>query len=392
MELSSTAGGPWTASWAAWANRLERNRYYRWLRRLYVRYADIAPAVFFGGGVLWDATTLRRIDHSVDNIILGAYLVLLGGCIVLAALRKAQRVPAQPLLRTIEPFSVAGVQFFMGGLFSAYVVYFTRSASFTASAVFLVILVAVLVANEFVWRDSANPVLMLGLYFLATFCFLTFFLPIVVGSMSYVLFVAGGLLSLALVGALALLLDRWGAFESTTQLLRTLAAMGALLVGMNIAYIQNWIPPVPLSMQAGNVYHNVEVTPDGYELTYEKPPWTRFWRRSSTPFTHAEGDRVYFFAAVFAPTALETGVVHRWQHRTLSDGVATWRTTDRIPYTVKGGRMRGYRGYTFKSNIVPGEWRVDVETTGGRILGRVHFEVVAASSTAERTFKTQLYE
>ncbi|WP_245850272.1 DUF2914 domain-containing protein [Longimonas halophila] len=388
MEFSSTADGPW----AAWANRLERNRHYRWMRRLYMRYADIAPAVFFGGGVFWDAMTLRRIDHTVDNLILGAYLVLLGGCIVLAALRMVQRLPAQPLLETIGPFSVSGVQFFMGGLFSAYVVYFTRSASLTASAVFLVILVGVLVANEFIWRDSINLVLMLGLYFLATFCFFTFFLPIVVGSMSYALFVAGGLLSLALVGGLAMLLDRWGAFESTQQLARTFAAMGALLVAMNIAYVQNWIPPVPLSMQAGNVYHNVEVTPDGYKLTYETPPWTRFWRRSSTPFAYAEGDSVYFFAAIFAPTALETGVVHHWQRRSLSDDTPTWQTTDRIPYTVQGGRMRGYRGYTFKSNITPGEWRIDVKTTGGRMLGRVHFEVVAASNADERTFQTRLYE
>jgi hypothetical protein len=140
------------------------------------------------------------------------------------------------------------------------------------------------------------------------------------------------------------------------------------------------------------VYHNVEVTPEGYELTYEKPPWTRFWRRSSTPFTYAESDRVYFFAAIFAPTALETGVVHRWQRRSVEDGNPTWQTTDRIPYTVQGGRMGGYRGYTFKNNIVPGEWRVDVETTNGRILGRMHFNVVEAPDDAERTFQTRIYE
>ncbi|MFO8233395.1 MAG: DUF2914 domain-containing protein [Longimonas sp.] len=388
MNAPSSAAWPW----AKWATRLERNRYYRWMRRLYTRYADIAPVVFFGGGVLWDVLTLRRIDHAIDNLILGGYLVLLGGCIVLAALRIVHRLPAQPLLKTIEPFSISGVQFFLGGLFSAYVVYFTRSASLTASAVFLVILVAVLVANEFVWRESINLPLMLGLYFLATFCFFTFFLPIIVGSMGHALFVAGGLLSLALVGGLVLLLDRWGVFASTAQLVRVFAVMGALFAVMNIAYVQNWIPPVPLSMQAGNVYHNVEVTPDGYELTYETPPWTRFWRRSSTPFTYVNGDNVYFFAAIFAPTALQTSVVHRWQRRSSDEDDPTWRTTDRIPYTVQGGRLEGYRGYTVKSNITPGEWRVDVETAGGRTLGRVHFKVVAAPDDAERTFQTRLYE
>jgi len=388
MDFSFAADWPW----ATWATQLERNRYYRWTRRLYTRYADIAPAVFFGGGVLWDVLTLRRIDHAVDNFILGAYLVLLGGCIVLAALRMVQRLPARPFLATIEPFSISGVQFFMGGLFSAYVVYFTRSASMTASAVFLVILIVVLVANEFLWRDSINLPLMLGLYFLATFCFFTFFLPILAGSMSHLLFVGGGLLSLALVGGLALLLDRWNVFESTAQLVRVFAVMGALFAVMNIAYVQNWIPPVPLSMQAGNVYHDVSVTPEGYELTYESPAWYQVWKRSSTPFAYAEGDRVYFFAAIFAPTSLETGVVHHWQRRVPGDDNPTWQTTDRIPYTVQGGRLQGYRGYTFKNNITPGDWRVDVRTDGGRILGRVHFEVVPAPEDAERTFRTRLYE
>ncbi|MGM0705519.1 MAG: DUF2914 domain-containing protein [Bacteroidota bacterium] len=42
--------------------------------------------------------------------------------------------------------------------------------------------------------------------------------------------------------------------------------------------------------------------------------------------------------------------------------------------------------------MTPGEWRVDVETAGGRTLGRVHFKVVAAPDDAERTFQTRLYE
>lgn len=342
--------------------------------------------------MLWDVLTLRQIDHAVDNLILAAYIVLLGGCIVLAALRVVHRLPARPFLTTIEPFSNAGVQFFMGGLFSAYVVYFTRSASLTASAVFLVVLVAVLVANEFLWRDSINLYLMLGLYFLALFCFFTFFLPILVGSMSYGLFVAGGLLSMALVGGLALLLERWNVFESMQQVGGVAAVMLALFVGMNIAYTKNWIPPVPLSMQAGNIYHEVEVTSEGYALTYETPPWTRFWRRSSTPFAYAEGDRVYFFAAIFAPTTLQTDVVHRWQQRRETNEGIVWQTTDRIPYTVRGGRIEGFRGYTFKSNIQPGTWRVDVETEDGRTLGRVKFDVFAAPGGAERSFRTRIYE
>ena len=36
----------------------------------------------------------------------------------------------------------------------------------------------------------------------------------------------------------------------------------------------------------------------------------------------------------------------------------------------------GYRGYTFKRNIHEGQWRVDVITDEGQIIGIVRFDVV----------------
>ena len=49
--------------------------------------------------------------------------------------------------------------------------------------------------------------------------------------------------------------------------------------------------------------------------------------------------------------------------------------TDRIPIAIAGGRERGYRGYTVKQRVTPGNWRVDVETAEGRVIGRVSFRV-----------------
>jgi hypothetical protein len=44
--------------------------------------------------VTWDALTLQRIDALLDNLILGVYLVLLGGFVVLATLaRNDQPLP-----------------------------------------------------------------------------------------------------------------------------------------------------------------------------------------------------------------------------------------------------------------------------------------------------------
>jgi hypothetical protein len=53
-------------------------------------------------------------------------------------------------------------------------------------------------------------------------------------------------------------------------------------------------------------------------------------------------------------------------------------TTDRRGYTVTGGRGSGYRGYTYKQSIWPGHWRVDVQTSDDRLLGRINFRVTEA--------------
>ncbi|MFZ1503187.1 MAG: DUF2914 domain-containing protein, partial [Nitrospira sp.] len=44
---------------------------------------------------------------------------------------------------------------------------------------------------------------------------------------------------------------------------------------------------------------------------------------------------------------------------------------DRIALKISGGREGGYRAYTFKQGLDPGDWRVDVETEDGRVIGRV---------------------
>jgi hypothetical protein len=69
-------------------------------------------------------------------------------------------------------------------------------------------------------------------------------------------------------------------------------------------------------------------------------------------------------------------VSHIWSHRTEHG----WIATDRIGFEISGGREGGYRGFTGKSGITPGKWRVEVQTERGRVLGRIDFTVIAGSS------------
>ena len=127
------------------------------------------------------------------------------------------------------------------------------------------------------------------------------------------------------------------------------------------------------------MFHHVEKVQDEFRVSFTKGAWHEFFKKSNDHVSTEEP--VYCFTSVFAPFALQTTIYHHWQHRA-SDAVEKFSTTDRIPISISGGRERGYRSYTTKQHLDSGEWRVDVETEDGRIIGRIHF---LATSLADET-------
>ncbi len=61
-----------------------------------------------------------------------------------------------------------------------------------------------------------------------------------------------------------------------------------------------------------------------------------------------------------------------WVHK---DPIHGWREEDRIPIHIVGGRREGFRGFGFKANYEPGEWRAQVQTNDGREIGRISFDL-----------------
>ena len=132
------------------------------------------------------------------------------------------------------------------------------------------------------------------------------------------------------------------------------------------------IPPVPLALKSAGIYHQVAKTSEGYLVEYVPPSMSRFWRKWDDPFNYSPGESVYCYTAVFAPGKVRVPVRHVWSRKTPHG----WVRTDSIGFPISGGREGGYRGYTAKSGITLGKWRVEVETEGGRTLGRIDFAVV----------------
>lgn len=358
------------------------------VRRWHRRYERYGPVAFFLGGVLWDALTLRRIDAPTDNLLLLGYLVVLGLLLPLLTLIEAGRITQRWMTRFQDGYPAA-IQFCFGALFSAYVVFYSQSVSFTGNALYLGVLVVLLVVNEFLHRRLLYAALRFGLYFLACTSFLIFIIPILTRTMGYWTFLAGSVLSLLLVGWMLRWLYQSGAFPQKSQFFATLAVVLALFGLLHGFYRFNLIPPVPLSLRDGGIYHQVTHEGPVYRLRYEAPTALRFWQRSDRTFRYVEGDTVYCFAAVFAPTDLAQRIYHHWQR--YDEQARRWVTSDRIGYSLLGGRYTGYRGYTFKRTVQPGRWRVDVETEEGQTLGRIPFTLTPVAASP-RQWKTVVYE
>jgi hypothetical protein len=123
-----------------------------------------------------------------------------------------------------------------------------------------------------------------------------------------------------------------------------------------------------------------------YALVYERPPRWAVWRRDSRPFARRDGDRLHYFARVFAPSGFRHRVVIRWE---AWDDARGWVTTDRIPLDVRGGRAEGFRGSAVKTNFAPGRWRVTAETDDGRAIATLAFRVVGDTRTEPRQWRTR---
>ncbi len=354
------------------------------------------PAASFFAGVTYDTLTLTRIDRLQDNLILLLYLALLGFLIILTSRLNGgfgedfvHNERASRFVRALlkgRPYFPMAMQFLLGGLFSAYAIFYSKSASLTTTAVFFAVLIGLLVANEFLRDRLSSLRLLVTLYAVVTFSFFTFFLPVMTGWMNTIVFLVGAALSALVILRLVELVfrgrDGVGRSERIKVAAPALAVIG-VLVGF---YFLNWIPPVPLSMKFGGIYHEVKKAGDRFELSFDRK-WYQVWKRSDTTFPANEP--IYCFTAVFAPVDLNTTIYHHWYHRT--NGKNPFFHADRIPIKISGGREGGYRAYTFKQRLDPGDWRVDVETEDGRVLGRVKVKVVARADESTPVLRTVTY-
>jgi hypothetical protein len=319
--------------------------------------------------------TLQRIDSWLDNLLLLGYLIIIGTLIALV-LQRQNGVAFPKWIEKFEHRFSWILQFCFGGLFSSYVIFYFKSASVSQTLFFFLLLVGLLIGNEFLKDRLQNRTLLAVLYSFCFFSFLAFSLPVLLAIIKPWVFVLAGVLSVIaslFVFAIGLRTKDVDWKISVRPVVPWILGVFFLL---NILYFAKLIPPVPLALKYGHPYHFVKKTPKGYETKYVAPSFFRFWRKWDDPFLWTPGEEVYCFTAVFAPTKVHVPLIHVWSFKA-EDG---WKVTDRKRFSITGGRDRGYRLYSKKSGVKPGRWRVEVQTESGQILGEIDFTVKEASA------------
>jgi hypothetical protein len=355
-----------------------------------IKHKKYAPMIFFIGGFIWDSLTLGRIDGWYSNSILLFYLISLTGSLYIYNLADDGHWK-NTILGPYQHYAPLAIQFFLGGLSSAYVIFFFQSVTFSRTMVFFVILVILLLSNELLRDRISNKYLQFGAYFFVTFTFFTFFTPVIFGVMNTFLFVLSGLISLLLtLTFINYIYKKSPSTRSDISRFKVTLIIVGIYATINVFYYFNLIPPVPLSLQNGIVAHNVEKEDNIFAVSYEQSALFNVWETYDKTFNYAPSDTVFVYTSIFAPTDLSKSVQHQWQRYNRSS--EEWNTSDNISYEVIGGRKGGFRGYTYKENITPGIWRVNVITKEGLVLGKLDFTVISDSTFDKSRLSTVRFE
>lgn len=334
---------------------------------------NISPLALIAALIFDYFVLLRRVDLWTTNVVLFFYLAVAAGSIVIMNLIETGRL-SRPWVLKVTPLIPVVAQFAFGGLFTAYLSLYSRSAAVQVSWIFIVIIAALLIGNERFVRLYTRFVFQFSMFFVVLFSFLIFFLPVISGKIGPYMFLASGAISILLVSAFF-----WGIAQlvperARAERTRVARSIAAIFLVFNVLYFTGAIPPLPLALKDGGVYHGVTRLGSAYQLLAEPQPWYEAYLRYNTLFHRSPDEPIYVFAAIFAPTGLSTTVSHEWQR--YDERAGAWVTEETIPYSIVGGRDGGYRGYSIKYKAEEGHWRVNVITEFGQLIGRVAFEVV----------------
>ncbi|MDE2021719.1 MAG: DUF2914 domain-containing protein [Patescibacteria group bacterium] len=328
-------------------------------------------------GFIADNLLFKRIDLLQTQAVFASYAAVCFLTIPLLHWIEARAAVgiARPRWRSFLPIAT---QFALGGFWSGFFVFYGRAAVLSTSWPFLLLITVLLIGNEVLRLYHDRVVFTTILFFFALYSYMIFAVPIYTGSIGTKTFLESGLLAVVLFALFTVLLRVLGGGRFLADVRRIRVGAFLVLVVINVFYFTDILPPLPLSAQAVGIYHAVWRVPGAYFSEAEIEPWQVQYLGFEPTLHIVPGESLYIYSSIFAPTALTTTIVHRWQW--YDPMTSEWTTRATIMYPIVGGRDGGYRGYSAVPIGAAGRWRVDVETASGRIIARVPFTVVEQST------------
>ena len=340
------------------------------------------PIILLVGFVL-DNLTLQQIDRIFDNVILLTHLFIVATTILLLFSRDSrlgQKLKIKERYSTISALML----FSFGGLFSGFVVFYSRSGSLISSWPFILIMILLMIATEVRKKYYEKLVLQITIFYITLFSYLIFSVPIIVKKMGPEIYFLSGVISLIFISIYLFILGRIDKQKLKENKKKLLFRIFSIFAIFHLLYFTNIIPPIPLSLKFAAVYHNFSrIQAVEYRGFYEKNPEWNFWDKRSNVFNRQEGETVYVYSQIYAPVRLNTDIYHRWEY--FDKEKTRWVQVDKVKIPITGGRLDGYRGFSKKTNVFPGSWRVRITTDRNQTLGQIRFKIKNATKPLELT-------
>ena len=346
----------------------QRSPAYQTWTHVFEKYEWLLMPLMLLFGVSTDFIGFLTLDIVYIFYWLGFHVLLAGFWIVMLNLPESTGV----IRRYTKLFAPVLLQLSFGALLNASLVFYWYSGSLSVSWPFFAIILLLMVSNDVFRKYFMRPIVQLSVYFFATFSVFALIVPYLLNSIDPSTFIIAGLASLLFSFLFLQFIGR-----SLSNVRPHRFTLFAILLGiylfMNGLYFLNLIPPIPLSLRDAHVYHFVSRSGSDYHVLDEQESWLDQLLPGET--IHVGPDEsVYVFTSIFAPANLQTQIFHQWQF--FDPAQKKWVNESHLPFPIIGGRSGGYRGYSFRSNVQSGKWRVSVETSRGQVLGRVGFTVV----------------
>ena len=178
------------------------------------------------------------------------------------------------------------VQFCFGSMFSALVVCYFKSSGSLASFLLVLFLAVLLVGNEFLKKRYESFGVSLAFFCLLGTMFLNFAIPHLVHRIGFIWFFLSTLASFGICV---------GIQKLSHHKRRVLIAPALISSALVIAYIMNWVPPVPLVLKQQLVCQNFDKK--NYSCDIDKPTFLQTLGFKLPSVHRIDGAEVYYLSS-----------------------------------------------------------------------------------------------